>query len=397
MKKVLLVAVSLILCSMLCFANGSTESTATTSTGSGPIKIGSIMDLSGSGASVGRPNSWAVENAVKYVNEHGGVNGRMLELTTMDCKNDAVEGVTCYRKLVDETGVCAIIGPPLSNPAVAWVELSAEDKIPIVGHFMDESCTTNPDTGKAYPYMFLCEPSCAVQSNCIAKYGMEKLGIKKVAALYNPGNSFAKSQAKPFLEYIKKHGGEVVAEETFTWSDKDYSAQAIKIVAAKPDCVYLGDYLAQSVTAYDALRDAGFEGPILGANTLAPPFGTMVRNNPHDVYFLQNYDMMNPKKGNINELVLKHMKETGTDAPQCNAGFGWDAVTVLVDAMKKAKDPTNGEEVAALLEKTDGVLLSSGDTITIDAATHRPNNMGMFIADYTADKKLEIVGFEKEN
>ena len=65
---------------------------------------------------------------------------------------------------MDEVGVCAIIGPPLSNPASAWVELSEEDQIPIVGHFMDEVCTTDPDTGEAYPYMFLAEPSCSTQS-----------------------------------------------------------------------------------------------------------------------------------------------------------------------------------------------------------------------------------------
>lgn len=76
----------------------------------------------------------------------------------MDCKNDVQEGVNCYRLLVDEKNVAAIVGPPLSNPALAWVDLSTEDEIPIVGHFMDERCTTNENTGEPYPYMFLAEP-----------------------------------------------------------------------------------------------------------------------------------------------------------------------------------------------------------------------------------------------
>jgi len=215
--------------------------------------------------------------------------------------------------------------------------------------------------------------------------------------LYNPGNAFAKSQAAPFVDYMRKHGGKIVTEQTFSWADKDYSAQAIRIVSANPDVVFVCDYLPQNVTSYDALRDAGFKGPIIGANTLSLPFANMVKNAVYDVYFLQNYDMLNPKVGNFNKLVTLHMQETNTASPAANVGFGWDAVQVLAAAMEKASDPTDGEEVAALLSKTSGVLLSSGATITIDPATHRPNNMGMYIADYDANKNLRIVDFIEVN
>ena len=144
MKKVI---VFVLLVGLTCsvFAGGATEQDSPK--GEGPIRIGSIQDLSGGASTAGQPNAWGAEYAVKVINEKGGISGRMLEITTMDCKNDAAEGVMAYRKLVDEIGVAAIIGPPLSNPAAAWVELSEEDSIPIVGHFMDEVCTTNPDTG----------------------------------------------------------------------------------------------------------------------------------------------------------------------------------------------------------------------------------------------------------
>jgi branched-chain amino acid transport system substrate-binding protein len=107
--------------------------------------------------------------------------------------------------------------------------------------------------------------------------------------------------------------------------------------------------------------------------------------------------MLNPNVGNINELITKHMKETGTAAPAANVGFGWDAVQVLANAMRSAKNPTDGKEVAELLRKTDNVMLSSGSTITIDPATHRPNNMGMYIADYDEKLSLRIVDFIKVN
>lgn len=346
-----------------------------------PIKIGCIQDTSGGASLAGQPNEWGVKYAVQWINENGGVNGRQIELYTRDCQNDAEVGVTCYRELVDEIGVSAIIGPPLSNPASAWVELATEDKIPIVGHFMDELCTTDPETGDPYPYMFLAEPSCSVQSYILAEYAMTELKATSVATLYNTSNAYAVAHEIPFVDYIKSNGGEVMAEETFGWSDTDYTAQAQKIAAMNPDAVLLCDYCNQMVTAYDNLRDAGYKGYILGANTMYPPFNTLVKNDIYNCYFVQNYDLTT---GDIADLLDIQMKDTGTDYPTSNVGFGWDATMVLYNAMLKATDPTDGEEVRNILENdTKDVKSIGGELITIDPATHRPTrDMGMYIATY---------------
>ena len=355
-----------------------------------PIKIGCIQDTSGGASLAGQPNEWGVKYAVQWINENGGVNGRPIELYTRDCQNDAEVGVTCYRELVDEIGVSAIIGPPLSNPASAWVELATEDKIPIVGHFMDELCTTDPETGDPYPYMFLAEPSCSVQSYILAEYAMNELGVKSVATLYNTSNAYAVAHEIPFVDYITANGGEVLAEETFGWSDTDYTAQAQKIAALNPDAVLLCDYCNQMVTSYDNLRDAGYTGIILGANTMYPPFNTLVKNDIYNCYFVQNYDLTT---GEIADLLEIQMKDTGTDYPTSNVGFGWDATMVLYNAMLKATDPTNGEEVRDILEnQTTDIQSIGGELITIDPATHRPTrSMGMYIATYDENDAVDCI------
>lgn len=357
-----------------------------------PIKIGCIQDTSGGASLAGQPNQWGVEYAVKVINENGGINGRMLELYTRDCQNDTEVGVTCYRELVDEIGVSAIIGPPLSNPASAWTELSAEDEVPIVGHFMDEVCTTDPDTGETYPYMFLAEPSCSVQAYILGDYAMNQLNVKTVATLFNTSNAYAVAHETPFTEYIEANGGEVLAQETFTWADTDYTAQAQKIASLNPDAVLLCDYCNQMVTAYDNLRDAGYEGIILGANTMYPPFNTLVKNEVKDCYFVQNYDL---GEGTIKELLDVQMKETNTDYPTSNVGFGWDATMVLANAMMQAEDPANGVEVREILENnTKDVESAGGAKITIDPATHRPTrDMGMYIATYDENSQVYCLDY----
>lgn len=349
-----------------------------------PIKLGCIQDTSGGASSAGQPNEWGAQYAVDYINANGGINGRMLELYCRDCQNDTQVGVTCYRELVDEIEVDAIVGPPLSNPASAWVELATEDEIPIVGHFMDEVCTTDPDTGDTYAYMFLAEPSAAQQGYILAKYSMENLGVKTVAALFNTSNAFATAQEGPFVKYIAANGGEVLAEEVFTWSDTDYSAQAQKIAALNPDAVVLTDYVNQMVTAYDNLRDAGYTGYILGANTMGSPFDSLCKNKIYGCYFVQNYNL---EEGLVKELTDAHMAATGTEYRKTNVGFGWDAVMVLANAMKQANDPTDGKEVRDILENNTIAVESCGPVaITIDPATHRvTSDMGMYISTYLED------------
>ena len=261
-----------------------------------------------------------------------------------------------------------------------------------LGHFMDEVCTTDPDTGEAYPYMFLAEPSCSVQSRILASYAMENLDVKSVATLFNSSNAYAAAHEAPFIDYIESNGGQVLARETFTWTDTDYTAQAQKIASLNPDAVLLCDYCNQMVTSYDNLRDAGYKGIILGANTMYPPFNELVKNDIEECYFVQNYDLNN---GKIAELVGIQQKETGTDYPTSNVGFGWDAVQVLANAMMQASDPANGQEVRDILEAdTREVESCGGSKITIDPATHRPTlDMGIYIATYDENKQVKCLEY----
>lgn len=363
-------------------ASGDSSETAT-------IKVGNLQDLSGGASEAGRANAWGVEYAVRQINENGGINGRQIELITLDIKNDVQEGINAYRLLVDEHKVDAIIGPPLSNPALAWVDLATEDKMPIVGHFMDERATTNEETGEPHPFMFLAEPGCSQQSYSIAQYGMDKLGLKTFATFYNAGLSYAVQHALPFAEYVRSNGGEVLAEETFQTGDVDYRAQAIKIAEANPDAVFISNYAADNALCYDYLREAGYEGVILGNNTFQSPFPSLVKSEVYDTYFLQNVDMENPEAPAY-DIIQAYMADTGAKYPIANVSFGYDAMTVLADALKRAQDPSNGEEVAKLLEETKDVQASSG-LITINPATHRTVGLPMLVAKYDENFKTIIL------
>ena len=67
---------------------------------------------------------------------------------------------------------------------------------------------------------------------------------------------------------------------------------------------------------------------------------------------------------------------------------------MMTEAMKKAKDPTDGVELASLIAETKDLELSGGVKITINES-NRTDTMGMYIATYDENKEMKIVGYKK--
>ena len=357
----------------------------------GPIKIGTIQDLTGGASISGIPNARGVVYAVEEINAAGGIHGRMIELTVLDCANDPNEGVNAYRRLVEEIGVHAIVGPPLSNVALAWVHLSAEDRIPVVGHFMDEAATTNPDNGQPFPYMFLVQPGSALHASAVANYAMNTLGFRTFATIYNSANAFSVSQAGPFIRYVESQGGRVLVRDTFSWADTDVSAQAIRVAQANPDAVYISDFAVQARMVVNQLRQAGYQGYILGANTLGTSFRELMPGvDLSRVYFVANYDETDFSTKTA-QLVQRFMREEGVNYWSGNVGFGYDATTVLAHAMQMANDPTNGAEVRDILASRISGVQASSSPITLNPRTHRPVDVPLFIGRHFAQEGTEFI------
>lgn len=353
------------------------------------IKVGVIMDLTGANSEWGVAQAWGVQYAADQYNANGGINGYQLEVITLDCASDAQTAVMAYRQLVDEYEVNVIIAPAISNNVIPLTNLAEEDQICVVGHFQDDRCTENEETGETWKYMFLTQPSSSQQAKLLADYACEVLGFTTFGALYDEGNAFAMSLYTPFAEAIAANdNAEMIAAESFQSTDADYRAQATKITQLNPDAVFLPNYAASSALAYDQLREAGYAGTIIGPNTLQEPFNTLCTTKVENIYLLQNYDHYSENRNTT--IVDAYMEESGMDYYVANAEFGYDDMVIVAEAMLKMEDPTDSVALAAALEQTNEVQLNSC-TITLDPETHRPASMPMQIASYDDNNKLVIV------
>ncbi len=79
----------------------------------------------------------------------------------------------------------------------------------------------------------------------LAKFALENLKAKKAAVLYDVASDYNKGIAEVFKASYEKLGGKIVAFETYTTNDKDFSAQLTKIKDAKPDVIFLPNYYSE--------------------------------------------------------------------------------------------------------------------------------------------------------
>jgi len=73
------------------------------------IRIGGIMDTTGATSDVGKDYAIGMEEAFKYINEQGGVNGKPIRYTWFDYGYRIPEAITKYR-LLKRLGVVAVQG-----------------------------------------------------------------------------------------------------------------------------------------------------------------------------------------------------------------------------------------------------------------------------------------------
>ena len=206
------------------------------------IIIGNLQDLSGPTSVWGNAVARGAELAAEKINAQGGINGAKIRIVTLDTKGDVQEAIKAFNRLVDQTKAVAVLGPPISNIGIGLAPVADAKKVAFVGSFADPRATVGED-GRVHPSMFLVQPSTVQYGEIMASYAVEKLGLKKIAILYDQSNAYAVSLVGPFKAYAESVGAKIVDEEVYGKTDRDYRTQLSKIKASGADCVFAPNYI----------------------------------------------------------------------------------------------------------------------------------------------------------
>jgi ABC-type branched-subunit amino acid transport system substrate-binding protein len=197
----------------------------------GPISMGSVMDLSGELAGMGGVISQGVKLAVKQKNDAGGIGGRQITLFTEDGGTDATTSFTAFKKLAEVNGCKVIIGPMTSGAVEACAEYALANKILLIS-----PSATSPDiANQAYrQFVFRTAALDTLQGQAIAKLVTDG-GYKKVALLV-VNNSYGEG-LEDVMEAQLAGKTTIVTQLQYDPKKLDYLTELQTIKTSAPDCV----------------------------------------------------------------------------------------------------------------------------------------------------------------
>lgn len=232
------------------------------------IKIGVNAPLTGDIPKVGEGTKFAAEMWQEDVNKAGGleIGGKkyQVELVIEDNESKAESAVAANTKMITQDEVLIIIGPQASKQAVPAGQVANDNQTPMISPW-----STNPNTTKNRPWVFRACFLDDFQGPAVANFVTEEFGFTKAAVLYDIASDYPKGLAEFFkTAWEGLHGaGSVVAYESFTTKDTDFSAQLTKIRDSGAEFLFTPQYYNEVALIAQQAHQLGFNKPIVGSDS----------------------------------------------------------------------------------------------------------------------------------
>ena len=336
------------------------------------IKIGINAPLTGDIPKVGEGTKFAAQMWLEDIDAAGGiaVGGKKytVKLIIEDNQSKAESAVKVNTKLITEDEVLAVVGPQSSKQAVP-----AGAKANELGTPMFSPWSTNPNTTKDHPFVFrgcFLDP---IQGPVVAKFIKEELGFSKAAVLYDVASDYPKGLAEFFkAAWEELNGaGSVVAYESFTTKDTDFSSQLTKINNSGAEVLFTPQYYNEVALIVQQAHQLGWDKPIVGSDSWGS--AETVKLCGKDCYglFFSTHYAAAGAKGSTKAFIDRYEKKHGY-VPDDVAALTWDAMRIVQTAIEGVgeltgdieKDRKAVRDALATIKDFDGI--TGGMTFTED-------------------------------
>ncbi|MES2188865.1 MAG: ABC transporter substrate-binding protein [Pseudomonadota bacterium] len=214
----------------------------------GAIVIGQSVALTGPSATLGAPFAQGAKLFFDRLNAGGGVNGRKVELVTLDDAGNPATTLANTQKLLAQ-GVFSLFGY-YGSPQVTAAYPAIKDGEVIMFAPMSGA---DEFRGAVYPNIYTMRPGYSEEAAAIMRHA-ETLGAKKLAILYAADSE--SMAALDSSERTMQGGANLVAKAPLS--------DVAKVIAAKPESVLVIADARSAAAAIRELRSKNFRGPVYG-------------------------------------------------------------------------------------------------------------------------------------
>ena len=327
------------------------------------IKIGINAPMTGDIPKVGEGTKFAAQMWLEDIKAAGGleVGGKKypVEIVIEDNESKAESAVKVNTKMITEDEVLVIVGPQASSQAIPAGGVANNYKTPMISPW-----STNPDTTKDRPYVFrgcFLDP---FQGPVLANFIKEEFGFTKAAVLYDVASDYPKGLAEFFKEAWEKlnGAGSVVAFESFTTKDADFSSQLTKINKSGAEVLFTPQYYNEVALIVQQAHELGWNKPIVGSDSWGSAETVeLCGKDCYGLFFSTHYAAA-AAKGATKAFIDRYNKKHGY-VPDDVGALTWDALGIVQKAIQSygkitgnvEKDREGIREALAKIKEFNGI------------------------------------------
>jgi len=330
------------------------------------IKIGMIGSITGDQKPWGEDSIDGAKMALADFNKGGGIPGKKIELEIGDSGSKPEPALTAAETVISK-GVIGIVGEVASGNTLQIAKSAFAKGIPVMAIGATKTALTAEGTN-----VFRVCYTDDEQGPVMTKFAFDKLGKKKIAVMTDNATPYSQGLSASFIKYFTDQlHGEIVIEEKYEGGQTQFSSQITELKAKQPDAVFISGYFNDVGPIAQQLRQAGVTVPLLGGDGWdSEQILTSGGKAIMDSYFCNHYNNAD-NRPQVATFLTEYKGAHGGKVPGTTmAALGYDAMALMLDALKRAK-ATDAKSLIAALEDTTGYKGITGD-ITLKGMNGNP-------------------------
>ncbi|MDR3254325.1 MAG: ABC transporter substrate-binding protein [Synergistaceae bacterium] len=330
-----------------------------------------LAHLSGADAAFGHVRLKGAQLAADQVNASGGVKGMMLRINAHDVPQNPSEASDVVEAILRERRITAMISACGDRVNESLADLADRYEMPLISTESGLLGVTMASGERPWLYSFRTSFDDSYRGMILAYFLTQGLGRNRAALVFRAEDERSVEVRRAFAAEIAPRGGEIAYEfslGTHGLRNRD----ADEIILSRADAVVFACEPDLGVArAAQALRGAGYDGPILGAGydeLLRSEAGGAIDNS----WWILQASPDDPQLMSFRSSYRDKYNEQILWGDFAGTVLAYDSIMWVADVLFRSPG-FQGEALRHSLLSTRNLALTHA-TLTIDPRTHAPWN-----------------------
>jgi branched-chain amino acid transport system substrate-binding protein len=366
------------------------------------IKLGNLVDLTGPTSDQGKDIGQARIDSAQYFNEKGGINGKKIELVSVEYGFQPPRAVAAYKKFVEEDKVILVLGYGTPDTEALRPYIT-KDKIP----YLSGSYSGHLTDPRQSPFNFVGGIDYTSQIRIFLNYVKETwkdTSRKPRVAFIFADNAYGRAPIESGRKFAQEIGVDLVDEEIIPTVVTDVTSQLLTMKQKDPDYAYINTNTQWVPVVLKDSYKLGLKTKYVvnnyGIDERTPGFAGEAAEG---VMGIQDVAYWGENVPGMKTLLEFHQKHHPNDTHASPYVRGWMWMVLAVEAIKRAGPNPTGESLKKAMESfKDFDPWGLAPPFTYTNEDHRPTNRAKLVLikggkvvpvrEVTVDRDMKWVG-----